>query len=124
MRYSRAAVALAAALLVACGSGGSAVGEAEFADTSSNPALASLPANVEGTLDMSLGEGNDEEDGADMLFGSLVVGREDLYIQVDSRLLDTAGIPPEGARVRATIGSKEDLGSNMTQYTITALEKL
>ena len=128
MRNSHVVVAMATAMvatmLVACGSGESTDAESEFAGTSANPALALLPATVEGTLDMSLGEGNDEADGTEMLFGGLVVGKEDLYIQVDSRLLESAGIPAEATKVRATIGAKEDLGEDMTQYTITKLEKL
>jgi hypothetical protein len=73
---------------------------------------------------MTLGEGNEEADGTDMAFGALAVGKDDLYIQVDSKLLDSAGLPPDGGKVRATIGSRDDLGDGMFQYTITALEKL
>jgi hypothetical protein len=87
-------------------------------------ALHSLPATLEGELDMSVGEGDDSEDDVEMLYGFLTVGEEELYIQVDSRLLDSAGISTESARVRATIGSKEDLGHDMIHYTITSLTRL
>jgi hypothetical protein len=114
----------AAIALIACGSKETAEPEREYGAASTNPALASLPATVEGALDMTLGEGTEEEDGSDVAFGSLVVGKEELYIQVASKLLDATGLPPDGGKVRATISSKEDLGDDMTQYRITALEKL
>jgi hypothetical protein len=124
MIRSIALVAMAAIALMACGSKQAVEPENDFGEASTNPVLASFPATVEGVLDMSLGEGSEEEDGTDMAFGGLVVGKEDLYIQVDSKLLDSAGLPPEGGRVRATIGSRDDLGDGMFQYRITALEKL
>jgi hypothetical protein len=123
MIRSIAIVASVALALVACGSDLPDSG-AKFGEASTNTALASLPATVEGVLDMSLGEGNEEEDGTDMAFGGLAVGKDELYIQVDSKLLDSAGLPPDGGKVRATIGSREDLGNGMFQYTITAVEKL
>jgi hypothetical protein len=116
--------ALAAAALVACGSKEAVESETKFGEVSANPVLEALPATVEGVLDMSLGEGSEDEEGADMAFGGLVVGKENLYIQVDSKLLESMGLPTEGAKVRATIGSRDDLGHGMFQYRITALEKL
>jgi hypothetical protein len=124
MRSSWLVMVVAGMALAACGSSESGGREGKLGDQSANPALASLPATVEGFLDMSLGEGSDEEDGSETLWGGLTVGQEDLYIQVDSKLLDAAAIPAEGAKVRATIGSKDDLGGGMVHYRITALEKL
>jgi hypothetical protein len=124
MFFSRACVAMAAALLVACGSGGPAeqteddAGPAEF---SSKP----LPATVVGVIDMSLGEGNDPGEGdPEMLYGSLLVGEEDLYIQADAAMLESSGIEQEPTKVRATIQSKEDLGHGMIHYKVISVDKL
>lgn len=95
--------AFIAVMLVACGSREPGPSSNNFGEASANPALASLPATVEGELDMSLGEGDDGEGDAAMLFGGLKVGQEDLYIQVSEGLLAAAGISQEVTRVRATI---------------------
>lgn len=112
-----------AAMLAACGSSG----PTEEADEDAGPSEFSskpLPATVVGTIDMSLGEGSDMEDGTEMLFGSLLVGEEDLYIQADAAMLESSGIEQEPAKVRATIQSKEDLGHGMIHYTVISVDKL
>jgi hypothetical protein len=120
MRSVGVVVLLLSGVLAACGAKPE---EPEITGASKNPALATLPATVEGLLDMSLGEGDDDDDGVDMLYGGLTLGNEDLFIQVDARLLDEAGIG-EPTRVRATIGSSIRDGHDQTTYTITALTKL
>jgi hypothetical protein len=124
MVLSRACVAMAAAMLVACGGNAPTeevdedAGPAEF---SSKP----LPATVVGLIDMSLGEGNDPDEGEpEMLYGSLLVGKEDLYIQADAAMLESSGIAQEPTRVRATIQSKEDLGHGMIHYKVISVDKL
>jgi hypothetical protein len=113
-----------AAMLIGCGSSSPTeevdddAGPGEF---SSKP----LPATVVGVIDMSLGEGNDPDQGEpEMLYGSLLVGKEDLYIQADAAMLESSGIEQEPTKVRATIQSKEDLGHGMIHYKVISVDKL
>jgi hypothetical protein len=105
-------------LLAACGSDSgspaAAGGSAAFAD---------LPATVEGWLEISVEEGDVGEDGvSDFNFGSLTVGGEELMVEVSGSLLSKARIPPEGAEVRAVLGSKsEQYGA--TSHKITELSR-
>jgi hypothetical protein len=110
-------------VLAGCGSGG-----ADGADPASSShlagSLASLPATVEGTLNMSAGEGDEDEHGQEVLFGMLTVAGKEYYVEVAPALVDAASIAEEIVKVRATLGSKQDLGGGVVQYSITALEKL
>jgi hypothetical protein len=86
--------------------------------------LSSLPVTVEGVLVADVAEGDvDEEGTSEFNFGTLTAGENELLIEVSGALLQSAGIPEEGARVRATLGSKsERFGANT--YTITSLSRL
>ena len=115
---------IAATLLAACG--------AQDADTPSNaaaaiPALATLPATVEGFLEWDASVGEDEENNqsrglGETSMGTLKVGDHELFVEAETRVLEAAGVPVEGARVRATLGSKE--GDDDPIYLITAVTRL
>jgi hypothetical protein len=113
----------AAVMLSACGAG-SPKGAAAEAGGQSAASLASLPATVEGTLDMSAGEGDEDEGGQEVLFGVLNVSGQDHYVEIAPALVGAAAITEDIAKVRATVASKQDLGNGVISYTVTALEKL
>jgi hypothetical protein len=123
MRYPLAMASILLVLAVAaCGS--KEVNDSRSASDAPSVASSALPVTVQGEIDMSLGEGSEDESGGEMLFGSLAVGDEDLYIQIDEKILEAAKITTEPTRVRATVGSKQDIGSGITHYTITEISRL
>ena len=67
----------AAVMLSACGSKSS--GSKNDAGASPATSLASLPATVEGTLDMSAGEGDEDDGGHEVLFGMLTVDGAEIF---------------------------------------------
>ena len=115
---------LAASLLAACG--------AREADAPSNdavavPALATLPATVDGFLqwDDAVGEDAENNEGrglGETSMGTLKVGDHELFVEAETRVLEAAGIPLDGAKVRATLGSKE--GDDDPIYLITSVTRL
>jgi hypothetical protein len=90
----------------------------------STVSLATLPVNVEGMLTVDVAEGDVNEEGSsEFNFGTLTVENEDISIQVSGSILQSANLPDEGGKVRATLGSKtEQFGE--TFYTITSLQRL
>lgn len=103
-------------LLAACG------GNDTPADGAA-PGFGPLPATVEGFLVADVSEGDVDEAGYSSLnFGTLSVEGEEVMVEVSGELLSRAGIPPEGAEVRATLGSSSEQ-YGVTSYTITALER-
>ena len=105
--------------LSACGSR-----EQSVSASSPTPALASLPATVEGMLVVDVAEGDvDDEGTSEFNFGTLTVGDDEFLVEVGGSLLQSAGVPETGANVRATLGSKtEQYGA--TTYRITSLSRL
>jgi len=115
---------LAATLLAACGA---REAEAPSSDAVPIPALASLPATVEGFLEWDASVGEDEENNesrglGETSMGTLKVGDHELFFEAETKVLEAAGIPVEGARVRATLGSRE--GDDDPIYLITAVTRL
>jgi hypothetical protein len=119
VRGSGIVVIVLALALAACGSA-----EQSVSATSPTPSVASLPATVEGMLVVDVAEGDvDDEGTSEFNFGTLTVGDDDLMVEVGGSLLQSAGVPEAGAKVRATLGSKtEQYGA--TTYRITALSRL
>lgn len=122
-----ATVFFTACLLVACGSsepGGHAAAPSAASSPASSPVLSSLPATVEGDLEINVAEGDVEEGGAsEFNFGTLTVNGNEISVQVSGSLLQSANLPNDSGRVRATLGSKDaQFGGDF--YTITALKKL
>ena len=54
--------------------------------------------------------------------GTLKVGDHELFVEAETKVLEAAGIPVEGAQVRATLGSRE--GDDDPIYLITAVTRL
>ncbi|HEX5160622.1 MAG TPA: hypothetical protein VFV88_02810 [Steroidobacteraceae bacterium] len=120
---------LAATLLAACGAREAAAPskDAPSHDAAAIPALASLPATVEGFLEWDDSVGEDEEDNqsrglGETSMGTLKVGETELFVEAETQVLQAAGIPVKGAQVRATLGSKE--GDDNPIYLITAVTRL
>lgn len=83
-----------------------------------------LPASVEGFLTYAEGEGDEAHDGVgETNYGSLKVGGAELLVEIESSLLKSAAITPDGAKVRATLGSKTGEGKDAV-YRVTELSKL
>jgi hypothetical protein len=111
-------VLLAVLALTACGA------KEPAASSTAVAVPATLPASVEGFLTYSEGEGDEAHDGvAETSYGSLKVGGEELLVEVESSLLKAAAIEPDGAKVRATLGSKTGEGKDAV-YLVTAVSKL
>jgi hypothetical protein len=120
---------LAAIFLAACGPGEADAPSTDASpeDAAAIPALATLPANVEGFLvwDASVGEDEEANQGrglGDTSMGTLKVGDHELFIEAETRVLEAAGVPVEGARVRATLGSRD--GDDDPVYLVTAVTRL
>ena len=91
------------------------------------PALATLPATVEGFLEWDSTVGEDEEDNqsrglGETSMGTLKVGDTELFVEAETKVLQAAGIPDKGAMVRATLGSRD--GDDDPVYLITAVTRL
>ena len=83
-----------------------------------------LPATVEGIFSVSVEKGDVDDKGiSEVNFGTLVVNGVEHLVQVSGTLVSAAGIPREGGKVRATLGSRTDVYGVPT-YIITAMEKL
>ena len=86
------------------------------------PGALTLPATLEGTFSVSVEKGDVDESGVSELnFGVLVVDGVEHLVQVSGPVLKAAGLPREGGRVKATLGSKTDQYGAPT-YVITAME--
>ena len=115
---------LAATLLAACGA---READEPSQDAAAVPALATLPATVEGFLEWDASVGEDEENNesrglGETSMGTLKVGDHELFVEAETKVLEAAGIPVEGAQVRATLGSRE--GDDDPIYLITAVTRL
>ena len=83
-----------------------------------------LPATVEGTFSISVEKGDVDDKGiSEVSFGTLTVSGVEHLVQVSGTVLSAAGIPREGGKVRATLGSRTDAYGAPT-YIITAMERL
>jgi len=116
---------LAATLFAACSKHEEA--DAPSKDAAAIPALATLPATVEGFLEWDASVGEDEENNqsrglGETSMGTLKVGDTELFIEAETKVLEAAGIPVKGAQVRATLGSRE--GDDDPIYLITAVTRL
>lgn len=110
--------------LAVCLAGCGVKDQANPATEAEKKPLSTLPATVEGFLEISVEEGDvDDDDTSQFNFGTLTVDGEAISFEIDGALLQSAAIPETGARVRATFGSSEDYGG-VTTYKITALEAL
>ena len=112
-------------LLVACGARDA--GDQGSKHAAALPSLASLPATVEGFLewDASVGEDAENNEGrglGETSLGTLTVGDQEIWIEAETRLLEAARVPYEGAKVRATLGSRE--GDDDPTYLITSVTLL
>jgi hypothetical protein len=115
---------LAVTLLGACGA---READAPANDAAAIPALSALPATVEGFLEWDASVGEDEENNesrglGETSMGTLKVGDHELFVEAETKVLEAAGVPVEGAKVRATLGSKE--GDEDPIYLITAVTRL
>lgn len=119
MRSMFTAVLLSLALM-GCGSGAPSAVSASAGGAN----LEVLPATVEGQLVIEVAEGDVEEGGASAFnFGTLTVDGQEIAIEVDGSVMSAAGVPEEGGKARAVLGSKSDQYGLMT-YKITSLTKL
>lgn len=90
----------------------------------SNAQLLSLPATVEGSFAVSVEKGPVDDKGiSEANFGTLAVNGVEHLVQVSGAVMTAGRVPREGAKVRATLGSRTDEYGAPT-YIITAMEKL
>lgn len=124
MRLMLCIVALSALLLVACGSSSS-----DPSSASPSPALASLPATLDGAF--AAIAGGIEPDGSEYFLGGLSVRGEEVSVKVGKAVVDSVGMLPSdgglpttgGAKIRATLDSKNDfLGEPV--YVVSAMQRL
>lgn len=120
---------LVAMLLVACGAREPAEPskDAPSHAAAAIPALATLPATVEGFLEWDDSVGEDEENNesrglGETSMGTLKVGDQELFVEAETKVLQAAGVPVKGAMVRATLGSRD--GDEDPIYLITAVARL
>lgn len=97
---------LLALALVACGS-------REASSEGGVPKKLTLPATVEGVLEISgTGEVN---------YGTLTAGKDDYLVEIDQKTLSGSGVAITGStKVRATLGSESQYGDG---YVITSLTR-
>jgi hypothetical protein len=113
-----------AVVVIACGPKESPEQNASGTQTVRSSAIMILPATVEGTFAISVEKGDvDDKDISEVSFGTLSVNGVEHLVQVSGTLVRAAGIPREGGKVRATLGSRTDVYGAPT-YIITAMEKL
>jgi hypothetical protein len=120
MRTARILGVLLAFSLTGCSSGElpSSIG----GDAPARPA--SLPATLEGMLDVSVTEGDSEEDGGsgEINFGTLTVGHDHYNIEIEQKTLAATGVALDGpTKVRATLGANSQYGED--SYVITVLAR-
>ncbi len=109
-------------MLAACGSK-----ETSLAVGGTQPAtLASVPATLEGELDMSVTEGDAEADGGEgeITFGALRAGGDMYLVEVEEKTLAAAGISVDEVevKVRATLGARSAHLDD--SYVITSLTRV
>ena len=86
--------------------------------------IASLPAVVEGAFAISVEKGDVDDKGiSEVSFGTLTVNGTEYLVQVSGTVMRASGVPREGARVRATLGSRTDQYGPPT-FIITAMQRL
>ena len=86
--------------------------------------MMTLRATVEGAFSISVEKGDVDDKGvSEVNFGTIAVNGVEHLVQVSGRVLSAAGIPREGGRVRATLGSRTDEYGAPT-YIITAMDRL
>lgn len=120
MRAKIFAILLTSSILIGCGSA-----ETEPSDPGPTAiSLASLPATLEGDLVIDVAEGDVEEDGtSEFNAATLTVNGEEILVEVGGSILQSAGLPESGGKVRATLSSKtEEYG--VTVYVVSSLERL
>jgi hypothetical protein len=114
------ALCVLAVCLAACG----VKDQADSASDAELPSLSALPTTVEGFLEVSVAEGDVEDDDiSEFNFGTITVDGKEIPFECDGALLRSAAVPETGANVRATLGSSVDYGG-VTTYKITALDRL
>jgi hypothetical protein len=105
-RMRRFLVAVGCALVIGCG-----------------PKELTLPVTVEGMFTVSVEKGPVDDKGvSEANFGTLVVDGVQHLVQVSGTVLGAAKLPREGAKVKATLGSRTDQYGPPT-YIITAIER-
>lgn len=122
---SIAAAFAVAALMVLSGCSGGSKSSSEASDKPF-ATLSTVPTTLDGVLAVTNTEGDSTEEGGagEISYGSLTVGSDVYSIEVDTKLLTSAGIPDdvETSRVKATLGARSEAGAD--GYVITAVSRL
>lgn len=117
MRIKLFSIVFASCLVAACKSP-----EPETHAASSLPALTTLPATIEGDLEITVSEGDVDENGdAEFNFGTLTVNGNEICVQMSGSILQSASLSNGKGKVSATLGSKEESAEDC--YTVVALKK-
>jgi hypothetical protein len=119
LRKKALAVFLASTLLAGCGA-------QDDAASAATVDLSRLPVTVEGKIDVSVAEGDDDGNGvAEYNFGTLTVGEQAIDVLVDPEVMRKhAELADAESHVRATLGSATNEFGGGTVYRVTSIEKL
>ena len=113
-----------ALLLIGCGPKETPEPKASATQTQGSSAMMTLPATVEGSFLISVEKGDVDDQGvSEINFGTLAVNGVEHLVQVSGAVMRAGRVPREGAKVRATLGSRTDEYGAPT-YIITAMERL